>query len=208
MMDTMQNNQALNIICTTGEALQAALMHRDEYTQNHCERVTYIAVQTGKFLKFNAEQLAQLEAAAIFHDIGKIGIPDDILLNPGKLTGEQYKHMQTHVVVGTSIAQKLDIPNADKVAEIILHHHEHYDGTGYPHGLKGDEIPLSSRIITVVDVFDALSSPRRYREPMSAESTLDKMEKEMMHEFDPKVFEVVSQVVRSNLTLLANNKIT
>ena len=202
-MDTKQNNQSLKIICTTGKALQAALMHRDEYTQSHCERVTYIAVQTGKLLGFDQEQLKQLEAAAIFHDIGKIGISDDILLNPGKLTCEQYQQMKSHVAVGASIAEKLDIPHADKVAEIILHHHEHYDGTGYPQGLKGDEIPLPSRIITIIDVFDALSSTRRYREPLSAEKTLDKMGKEMGHEFDPKVFEVVSQVVRSNLSLFS-----
>jgi putative nucleotidyltransferase with HDIG domain len=197
-MATIALNHTLSLNCKTGEALQMALKHRDEYTQNHCERVTSIAIKTGEHFEFDGELLYQLETAAIFHDIGKIGIPDDILLNPGKLTSGQYEQMKTHAVAGASIAEKLDIPSADKIAEIILHHHEHYDGSGYPHGLKGEEISLSSRIISVIDVFDALSSHRVYRKPISSEKALTIMAEEMSNEFDPLVLKAVSQIVKNH----------
>lgn len=197
-MDAMKINQKLDITCKTGEALQLALKHRDEYTQNHCERVAYIAAQSGKHFGLDNEMLHQLETAAIFHDIGKIGIPDEILLNPGKLTDEQYEHMKTHVIVGANIVEKLDVPNAAEVATIIRHHHEHYDGSGYPDGLKGDDISLSSRIICIIDVFDALSSRRCYRDATSIEKTLVYMAEKMLPLFDPLVFEVVSQVIKNS----------
>lgn len=197
-MDAIVTNQPLTIICKTGEALQIALTHRDEYTQNHCQRVAYIAIQAGKHFGFDSALLQELEIAAIFHDIGKIGMPDDILLNPGKLTDVQFEQMKTHSILGASIAEKLDIPNAENVANIIRHHHEHYDGSGYPDGLKGDEISLASRIICVVDVFDALSSKRCYRDAISTKHTLTYMAEEMLEQFDPKVFEVVSQVIMSS----------
>ncbi len=196
-MDITAANQTLRILCKAGEALQAALKHRDEYTQTHCERVSSIATQTGKYFGFDNELLYQLETAALFHDIGKIGIPDDILFNPGKLTNEQYQQMKSHAVIGASIAEKLDIPSADKIAKIILHHHEHYDGSGYPHGLKGEYIPLSSRIISVIDVLDALCSNRVYRRAISYEEALSIMAGEMSNQFDPLVINAVSNVVKN-----------
>jgi len=192
----MDASSSLSINCKTGEALQIALKHRDEYTQHHCERVANIAVQTGVHLGFDDEALYHLETAAIFHDIGKIAIPDEILLNKGKLTTEQYDHMKTHAVVGANIAEKLDITNSKEVANIIRHHHEHYDGSGYPHNLKGEDIPLSSRIICIIDVFDALSSKRCYREPIiDSEKTLAKMAEEMLHQFDPHIFDIISKII-------------
>tara|TARA_R110001583_G_scaffold130834_1_gene282535 strand:- start:31355 stop:31732 length:378 start_codon:yes stop_codon:yes gene_type:complete len=103
--------------------------------------------------------------------------------------------MKNHVVLAASIVEKLDIPDAGNVAKVILHHHEHYDGSGYPDGLKGDEISLSSRIICIVDVFDALSSNRCYRDATSIKNTLTYMADEMSEQFDPAVFGVVSQVI-------------
>lgn len=197
-MDSIQKTQSLNVICKTGEALQVALKHRDEYTQNHCERVAQIAMQAGTYFGFDQASLHQLEAAAIFHDIGKIGIPDDILLNTGKLTAVQYEQMKLHSIVGANIVEKLEIPGAGNVAKIIRHHHEHYDGSGYPDGLKGNEISLSSRIICIVDVFDALSSNRCYRDAISPQMTLTYMAEEMIDQFDPDVFEVVSKLIIRN----------
>jgi len=202
----METKQSLMIICKAGESLQIALTQRDEYTQLHCQRVAQIAVQTGKHFGLDDSLLVQLETAAIFHDIGKIGIADDILLNPGSLTVEQYEQMKNHVVLGASIVEKLDIPNAEGVAKIILHHHEHYDGSGYPDGLKGDEISLPSRIICIVDVFDALSSNRCYRDATSPKNTLAYMAQEMSAQFDPFVFEVVSQVIIKNDFISSENE--
>jgi putative nucleotidyltransferase with HDIG domain len=206
-MDAIVTNQPLTIICKAGEALQIALSHRDEYTQNHCQRVAFIAIETGKHFGFDRSVLQQLETAAIFHDIGKIGMPDDILLNPSKLTDVQFDLMKTHSVLGASIAEKLDIPDAEIVADIIRHHHEHYDGSGYPDGLKGEEISLASRIICVVDVFDALSSRRCYRDAISPKDTLTYMAEEMIGQFDPLVFEVVSQVIKSNQFILSDKEV-
>ena len=207
-MDATITEQPLTLICKAGEALQIALTHRDEYTQNHCQRVAFIAIQAGKHFGFDNSLLQQLEIAAIFHDIGKIGMPDDILLNPSKLTAEQFELMKTHSILGASIAEKLDIPNAESIAKIIRHHHEHYDGSGYPEGLKGDEISLSSRIICVVDVFDALSSKRCYRDAISPKDTLTYMAEEMIEQFDPLVFEVVSQVIMSNEFILYDKEVS
>jgi|AZIC01.1.fsa_nt_gi putative nucleotidyltransferase with HDIG domain len=195
----METTDPLIISCKTGEALQIALKHRDEYTQYHCQRVANIAVLTGKYLGLNDEALSSLETAAIFHDIGKIGMPDEILLNTGSLNSEQYETMKTHAIVGASIAEKLDIKNADEVATIIRHHHEHYDGSGYPDGLKGEEIPLSSRIICIVDVFDALTSRRRYRDPIGFEHTLEEMAQTMANQFDPTLFDVIAKIIKQTL---------
>lgn len=197
-MDVRASNQTRGINCKGGEALRVALKHRDKYTQNHCERVVKIAIKTGEYFDFDKESLFQLAIAAKFHDIGKIGIPDRILFNPGKLTVEEYSEMKAHSAIGANIVKKLDIPNADNIAEIILHHHEHFDGSGYPNGLRGKEISLSSRIIRVIDVFDALCSHRLYRKPTSSEKALTIMANEMAGQFDPSIYNVVSKVIEDH----------
>lgn len=196
----MEESSPLIISCGVSQSLQLALKHRDEYTQFHCERVAKIAIKTGIKLGFNEQELCDIEKAAIFHDIGKIGMSDEILFNPGKLTDSQYEQMKAHPIIGASITEKLDIPNAEKVAKIIYHHHEHFSGSGYPDGLKGEKIPLGSRIICIIDVFDALTSNRRYRDPLSFEQTLAEMEKTMIHQFDPQLFEVISDVIRNEIS--------
>ncbi len=191
----------LQIDCKAGDALQTALKHRDEYTQYHCERVAQIAIKTGKKLNLSEHELNNLEVAAVFHDIGKIGIPDDILLHPGKLNEQQYELMKQHVYIGANIVEKLDIPNADEIAKIIFHHHENYDGSGYPDGLLGDEIPLLSRIICIIDVFDALTGERRYRNAASVENTLQMMSLKMGDKFDPKLLSLISPIILNDITL-------
>jgi putative nucleotidyltransferase with HDIG domain len=184
----------LDLNCKVGEALFTSLKHRDEYTQSHCERVANIATLCGQQLGMTKSQLDQLKLAAIFHDIGKIGIPDQILLNTGKLTDEEYAIMKAHVSIGANIVEKLDIEDAQQVADIILYHHEHFDGSGYPHQLKADDIPIASRIICITDVYDALSSRRCYRVGISPEQALDKMHTEMHHMFDPEILDIFSTI--------------
>jgi len=191
----MEQGHSLNISYKTAEAL-ITLQHRDKETQLHCERVANIAVQAGVQLGLDDESLYQLETAALFHDIGKLGVPNEILLNPKNLSDSQRELMRSHTLIGANIAEKLDIPDAHKVAEIIRHHHEYYDGSGYPHGLKEDNIPIASRIIGIIDAFDTLTSHHSRHDLISTEKTLSMMAEKMIHFFDPHVFDIVANVLK------------
>jgi len=157
--------------------------------------VANIAIQVGTQCGLKNEQLAQLESAAMLHDIGKIGISDHILSNPGQLSEQDYETMKFHTVIGANITEKLTIPNAHSVAEIIRHHHEHFDGTGYPQGLVGDAIPLQSRIISIIDIYDSLISDRSYRNALTNHQALHEMEKDSGKIFDPEIFVIAKQVI-------------
>jgi putative nucleotidyltransferase with HDIG domain len=178
---------SLDIICRAGDALQAALMHRDEYTQAHCERVSHLAQRMGERCGLDSGELRALRLAAVFHDIGKIGIPDRVLLKHDRLDAVEFEVMKTHSAIGASIVQKIDLPDAEEAARIIRWHHEHMDGSGYPDGLAGEAIPAASRIITVVDAFDALTSQRCYRRPLVREKALERIREGSGSAFDPYV---------------------
>jgi len=197
----MDLSQSLNFNCKTGKTFELALEHREEYDQHHCERVANLAVQAGVVLGMDDDSLYQLEAAAIFHDIGKIGIADEILLNVRHLSPAQNELLKTHTLIGASIAEKLAIPDAHKVAKIIRHHHEYVDGSGYPYGLKGEDIPLASRIICVIDSFDSLSAEQSYQNQARIEKILDIMKKDISHKFDPDVFECVAALIKTMTSL-------
>lgn len=196
--DTLIMNQGhyLNIRYEINKVLHLLLEHSDEHIQHHCERVANVAVQTGVHLGFDDESLYQLETAAIFHDIGEIGVPTEVLLNPNNLSATQYELLKSHTLIGANIAEKLDIPDAHKVAEIIRHHHEHFDGSGYPYGLKADNIPLPSRIICIIDAFDTLMAHHKPSDLEGIKSTLLMMSEKMNHLFDPHVFDIVAKVIK------------
>jgi putative nucleotidyltransferase with HDIG domain len=179
---------ALEVIYRAGDALRTALMHRDEYTQAHCDRVSRLAVRIGERCGLGEAELAPLRLAAVFHDIGKIGIPDRVLFKRGPLGAEEFAIMQAHATIGASIVEKIDLPHAAEAARIIRWHHEHMDGTGYPDGIAGEAVPVASRIIAVVDAFDALTSRRCYRAPMTATEALALMGEGAGGRFDPYVF--------------------
>ena len=176
-------------------ALDTALHQRDEYTHLHSSRVINVATELGEKFNFSAAELKVLKMCARFHDIGKIGIPDSILLKPGKLTDEEFAIIRTHSQIGASILSKIDMPDIDVYADIILHHHEWFDGSGYPSGLAGNDIPLCSRIISVADSYDALTSSRTYRDSLPIETTLKIMREETGRHFDPKVSEVFFKLI-------------
>lgn len=144
-------------------ALATALSLRDAYTQDHCGRVEAICTALGQRCGLAPAQLPALLDAARLHDIGKIGIPDHILFKPGRLDPDEWKIMQSHAEAGARICAELDRPDAALLAEIVRHHHENFDGSGYPDGLAGDAIPLASRIIRVVDSYDAMTTRRPYQ---------------------------------------------
>lgn len=166
-------------------SLGNAIAKRDSDTDAHNYRVTCYAVSLAETLGLPDKTISELVVGAFLHDVGKIGIPDQILLKPGKLTADEFAIMQTHTLLGVEIVA--GNPWLAAAAQTIRHHHEHYDGTGYPDRLSGEEIPLTARIFALVDVFDALTSVRPYKSAFSLAETLAIMEKEAGKHFDPEI---------------------
>jgi HD-GYP domain-containing protein (c-di-GMP phosphodiesterase class II) len=166
-------------------SLGNAIAKRDSDTDAHNYRVTLYAVALAEAMELPRREIADLVAGAFLHDVGKIGIPDSILLKPGKLTDDEFRIMKTHALLGIEIVA--DNPWLAGAALTIRHHHERFDGNGYPDGLAGESIPLIARIFAVVDVFDALTSERPYKRPMGLAETLAIIESDTGRHFDPVV---------------------
>jgi putative nucleotidyltransferase with HDIG domain len=167
--------------------LLQVLKSRDSYTQEHSVRVVQLAEMIGHQLGLDTQQMDVLSLAASFHDIGKIGIPDDILLKPSSLTHEEYDIIKKHPTIAANMLRSLENPVLNEVAGYVLHHHEHWDGKGYPDGLSGESIPVISRIIAVVDALDAMTTTRGYRNKMNKKAALEMMIRETGRQFCPKV---------------------
>lgn len=178
----------------TIRALMAALEARDPLTFGHSDRVSRLAVEVAKELGMSYGEIEAVQVAAILHDIGKIGIADAVLRKTGRYTEAEFVEMARHPVIGERIAANA-IP-AVEVARAIRHHHERYDGRGYPDGLRGDEIPLGARIITVCDAFDAMTSLRPYRRRLTVEQAVAELKRHAGTQFDPRVVEAFLRVVR------------
>jgi two-component system response regulator RpfG len=159
--------------------------YRDEETGNHIIRMARYSRLIANGLGLDAEECELIEYAAPMHDIGKIGISDTILLKPGRLTPDEFKVMQQHTVFGYEILCDSPSKYLQMGAIIALGHHERYDGTGYPHGLARDAIPLSARIVAIADVFDALTSARPYKEDWPIQDALNYLNAEIGKHFDP-----------------------
>jgi HD-GYP domain-containing protein (c-di-GMP phosphodiesterase class II) len=165
--------------------LGAAIAKRDSDTGDHNFRVTLYAIKLGEACGLEPVAMRQLILGAFLHDVGKIGISDNILLKPSKLTDEEFTIMRTHVALGVDIIA--DSQWLQGAREVIENHHEKFDGKGYLHGLKDEEIPLNARIFAIVDVFDALTSRRPYKEPMALETALTIIKKDAGTHFDPRL---------------------
>ncbi|MGH9377828.1 MAG: HD domain-containing phosphohydrolase [Terriglobia bacterium] len=169
----------------TLEALGAALDLRDAATEGHSARVTRYSAIIAKAMGCAPEEMREITRGAYLHDIGKIGIPDGILLKRGKLTPEEKEVMETHVMIGYRLVKR--IPFLAPAAQIVLTHQERYDGRGYPRGLKGEEIALGARIFAVADTLDAMTSDRPYRKALSLERAIEEIRREAGSQFDPDV---------------------
>ncbi len=171
-------------LITTLSAFVKAIEARDPYTKQHSNRVTEIAVTMGEKMGCNEEEIDMLNIAGPLHDIGKIGIRDDILLKPGKLTNEEFEIIKEHPIIGASIVGQLGMWEEHQL--IIRHHHERFDGTGYPDNLKEGKIPYLSRIMSVADAYDAMNSDRAYRKKMEVDKILGIIKQGAGSQFDPQ----------------------
>lgn len=179
----------------TLESLAKSLEARDTYTQGHSQRVCDVSIYIGEELGLSAEALEELRVGTILHDIGKIGVPDQVLNKPGRLTDEEFEVMKSHPVIGYEICKPLML--SDGVLMIIRNHHEKLDGSGYPDGLKGGELPLSLRIVCVADAFDAMSSSRPYRTTMEMSKVLGELARGAGTQFDSVVVEALKNILSS-----------
>jgi len=173
---------------TTLEGWAKALELHDKETEDHSRRVTELTVTLAQAMGFQGDDLAYIRRGAILHDIGKMGIPDEILRKPGKLTPEERKIMEKHPIYSYELLSP--IPFLEKAMDIPYCHHERWDGNGYPSGLKGEDIPLSARIFAIVDVWDAVQSERPYNHAWSKEETIYYLREESGKIFDPQCMEV------------------
>jgi len=175
----------------TIEALALAIEAKDHTTHDHLRRVRIYAMEVAKDLGLSAAEVQALRAAALLHDIGKLAVPEQIISKPGKLTPEEFEKIKIHPVVGAEILERVQFPYP--VVPIVRAHHEKWDGSGYPAGLKGEEIPVGARILSAVDCLDALASDRQYRRALPLDRAMEIIATESGRSFDPRVVEVLQR---------------
>jgi response regulator RpfG family c-di-GMP phosphodiesterase len=184
----------------TVEALRAALDLRDNETAGHAQRVCRYTVGIGRVMGFPERVLKDFARGALLHDVGKIGIPDEILLKPGPLTPQESALMRNHVVVGYRLIQRLDYLRS--AAEIVLCHHERFDGSGYPRGLSGRQIPIGARVFAVADTLDAMTTDRPYREAGTYEQARAEIMAESGHQLDPDAVSAFASIPKETFEAL------
>ena len=177
------------------QTLRYTVEAKDTYTRGHSDRVSEYSVLIGEKLGLSEEQIKTLRIGGLFHDIGKIGIPDSILLKPGKLTDDEYSEIKNHPSIGAHILGSAKI--FQDIIPIVKHHHEKYDGNGYPSRLKGEEIPYLARIAAVADTFDAMTSRRSYRGPIDIEQVKEEIKRCEGTQFDPQIAEVFLDILNN-----------
>lgn len=181
---------------STFRALDAALHARDTCTHSHCQRVIYYSLSLGRMMGLSERELVTLERGVFLHDIGKIHMPDSVLQKPGILSEAERTVMQQHSSIGYEMLRHN--PHLTEAAEIVLTHHERYNGSGYPMGLRADDIPLGARICAVTDTFDAITSIRPYRTPMSFEEACRYINSERGRHFDPHIVDMFTALPASH----------
>ncbi|HUQ17538.1 MAG TPA: HD-GYP domain-containing protein [Candidatus Saccharimonadales bacterium] len=178
----------------TVSALSQAIDAKDGFTRGHADRVSRIAGAIARDMGLPEKQIEQIELAGLLHDIGKIGVEDKILMKPMRLEPDEQELMRRHPIYGASILE----PSAAlrPLVPLVLHHHENFDGTGYPEGLKGEEIPIGARIIIVADAYEAMTSDRIYRKSIGHDRALEQLDKYKGMQFDPKIVRAIEQLLQ------------
>ena len=185
-------------------SLSKAIDLRDKDTEGHCRRVVEYSLLMGRNLKFSQEEMVRLSHGALLHDIGKIGVPDAILMKPGPLTEEEWAIMRTHPELGFQMVS--DVRQLERAREIILNHHERFDGRGYPRGLRGDAIPLPARVFSIADSFDAMISDRPYRKGMPLEEARAEVRRCAGTQFDPVCVAAFEQIPDDELRRITEER--
>jgi HD-GYP domain-containing protein (c-di-GMP phosphodiesterase class II) len=171
------------------QALAAAIEERDSYTHEHSDEVVHLARGVAMLLGMPTEHVERIAHAALLHDVGKLAVPNTILHKPGPLDDDEWKVMADHPIAGERIL--LRIPDLAPIAPIVRHEHEHWDGTGYPDGLRGRRIPLGSRVILACDAWHAMRADRPYRPALDREEAIAELRRGAGHQFDPEVVEAL-----------------
>jgi len=187
----MRRRKLLNRNSSHGNLLtsiMATLYERSQETQEHAKRLARISKTIAARLGLEQKSIDEIELFAMLHDIGKVGIDDKILKKPGELTPSEWEDMKKHPEIGYRIAKSS--PHLEKIAEYILTHHENWDGTGYPNGLKGIEIPLFSRILAIADAYDAMTEDRIYRKAVKPQDAIAEIALKSGSQFDPEITEI------------------
>ena len=177
---------------------------KDTYTRGHSDRVSEYSVLIGKKLGLNEEDIRRLRIGGLFHDIGKIGVPDSILQKNGKLSDDEYSEIKNHPTIGVHILSSASM--FQDILPIVKHHHERYDGRGYPSQLKGEDIPYLARIAAVADAFDAMTSRRVYRDSLPIDVVITEIEKNKGTQFDPNIAEAFLEILKNNYEEIKNIK--
>lgn len=178
------------------ETLRYTVEAKDPYTRGHSDRVSELSVLIGKHLNLSEEDLKKLRIGGLFHDIGKIGVPDSILLKEARLTDDEYSQIKNHPSIGVHILSNATI--FKDILPIVKHHHERYDGNGYPSRLKGEDIPYLARITTIADTFDAMTSKRTYRDALSLDIVKSEFEKNRGTQFSPQLSDVFLDILNNH----------
>ncbi len=186
----------------TIEALATAIEAKDECTGDHLRRVQVYSLELAKHLGLSSDEVNALQAASILHDIGKLAVPDYIISKPGKLTPDEFDKMKVHTVVGAEILEQVAFPYP--VAPIVRSHHEKWDGSGYPDGLKAEDIPIGARILSAVDCLDALASDRQYRRALPLDEAMNYVAGLSARSFDPQVVDILKANYREFERLAQN----
>lgn len=193
-----REKEALRLMSVNiAETLINAMEAKDLYLRGHSQRVAELAGELAEEMGLDQTMCEDLRVAGRLHDVGKIGIRESILNKPGLLTGEEFEHVKQHVQIGLDILAPLS--HLRTPLNYVEHHHEHWDGAGYPHGFSGEDIPLGARILCAADTFDALTSKRAYRDPMEPKAALEHLRVDVGKQFDPCVYDALVRVVTKRL---------
>jgi putative nucleotidyltransferase with HDIG domain len=188
-------------------ALAKSLDSRDTYTGYHSEDVANYSLMIAKELGLSKTHCESIYFGGLLHDIGKIGIPESILTKPSKLTAMEYEIIKQHPIIGYETIKHVSFLRRNKISDMVLHHHERYDGKGYPSCLKGEEIPISSRIMSIADSFDAMTSKRNYRDAIDLENAIYEITINKGKQFDPKIADIfLSMLKREGMAILRSNQ--